>query len=114
MPYTTILDVIGTGILLFYGVATVLFPKWVAPYIYQTLETPRGVAEFRVIHGGFVLMGIYALVLNQPAMYTMVGLGWLGAAGARLLATVLDRPSLNATYIISFIFELAFGIMMVL
>ena len=113
MAYTTILDLIGTIFLLFYGIVTVLFPKWVAPFIAQTLETPRGVAEFRVIHGGFVTMAIYALVLNQPVGYTMVALGWFGAAGARLLAMILDRPALNATYLISFVFELLFGIMMV-
>jgi hypothetical protein len=108
-----ILDVIGTMILLVYGVITLFFPRWVAPFIAQTLDSPRGVAEFRVIHGGFVGMAIFALVVNQPLVYSVVGIGWVSAAVARLVAIPLDRPPLNATYIVSFFFELAFGLMMI-
>jgi hypothetical protein len=110
-----IFDLIGTLALLIYAVASLLFPKFVAPYIAQTLDSPRGVAEFRVAHGGgYLAMSVFALIVNQPLVYMLLGMGWLGAAGARLLAIPLDRPPLNATYIASIVFELALGLMMIL
>jgi hypothetical protein len=109
-----IFDLIGTLVLLLYGVLATFFPRWSAPYLAITLDTPRGVAEFRVIHGGFIAMAIFLLVVNHPLVYMVIGVGWLGAAAARLLAILLDRPALNATYIISIVFEAAFGLMMIM
>jgi hypothetical protein len=99
--------------LLIYAVLALLFPRRFAPFIAQTLDTPRGVAEFRVAHGGgFLAMSVFALIANQPLVYMLLGAGWLGAAGARLLAILLDKPPLNATYIASLVFEVAFGLML--
>src|SRR5574341_137567 len=108
-----ILDLIGTLAVLLYAVLACFFPRRFAPFIAQTLDSPRGVAEFRIIHGGFLGMSVFALVANHPLVYMMLGIGWLGAAAARLLALILDRPRLNATYVISFVFEAAFGLMMI-
>jgi hypothetical protein len=110
-----IFDLIGTLALLIYGVLALLFPQRFAPYIAQTLDTPRGVAEFRVAHGGgFIGMTIFALIVNDPLVYSLLGMGLLGAAAARLLAIPLDRPPLNATYIISIVGEAGIGLLMIM
>lgn len=110
---THILDLIGTLALLLYGFIALFFPRRSAPFIALTLDSPRGVAEFRVIHGGFLGMSVFALIVNDPLVYMLLGIGWLGAAAARLLAIPLDNPPLNATYVVSVVFEAAFGLMMI-
>jgi hypothetical protein len=111
---TYILDLIGTIALLIYAVASLIVPRRVAPFIAQTLDSPRGVAEFPILHGScFLAMSVFALIINHPLVYMVLGFGWLGAAGARLLAIALDRPQLNATYIASFVFEVALGLVMI-
>ena len=111
---SNILDVIGTLALLVYAVGSLLFPRFAAPFIAQTLDTPRGVAEFRVVHGGgFLAMSVYALAANDPRVYMVLGLGWLGAAAARVLAIPFDKPPLDVRYVGSLVFEVALGVMMI-
>jgi hypothetical protein len=110
---TDILNLIGALSLLVYGVASLFLPRRVAAIISQGLTTAHGVAEFRVVHGGyFIGLAVFALLIRHPLVYAAVGVGWLGAAGARLFAWVADRPPLAPIYVAPLLFELAMGVML--
>jgi hypothetical protein len=109
-----LLHLIGTLALLGYAIASLFWPHRVAKLIEQTISTPRGVAEFRIANGGFFAgMSLFALFTNQAPVYTALGLGWLGAAMARTLSFVLDRPKLDASYMGFFVMEVALGLCLV-
>lgn len=76
-------------------------------------QIPRGVAEFRVVNGGyFIGLAGFALLVNQPLVYAALGIGWLGAAVGRIISFILDRPPLEPIYIALLLFEIAMGIML--
>src|SRR5262245_9793508 len=105
-----VLHLIGALALLVYGVGSLFLPRRIAPFIAQTLDSPRGVAEFRILNGGFMTgLSIAALLANQPVGYALLGIAWLGAAASRLLSMVLDRPALNASFIGYLISEVVLG-----
>jgi hypothetical protein len=109
----TIIDIlhwIGLGILLFYGIGSLIKPKFVAAALEHGLDSGRGISEFRVLHGGFFLgVTIFALALNHPMVYQALGFGMIGAALSRLLAYLPDKPS-RMISLVSFLGEFVVGI----
>lgn len=115
MPIEDILNIVGAVSLLGYGIASLLLPHPVAKLIAQGLNTPRGIAEFRVVNGGyFIGLAGFALVANQPIVYAALGVGWLGAAGGRVFAFFVDRPPMEVIYAGLLIFEIAMGVMLLI
>lgn len=113
MPIEDILNIVGAASLLLYGIASLLYPHRVAQLIAQQLTTPRGVAEFRVVNGGyFIGLAGFALAVQQPMVYAALGLGWLGAAFARLFAFTADRPALSPVYAGLLAFEIIMGVLL--
>jgi hypothetical protein len=114
MMFTDLLHVIGAISLLGYGIGSLLMPHPIARLIAQQLTTPRGIAEFRIVNGGyFIGLSAFALLVNQPLVYAALGVGWLAAAGARVLALLLDRPKLEPIYLGLFMFEVAMGLFLI-
>ena len=60
--------------------------------------------NFALFHGGFAGKALFALFVDQPIVYTALGIGWLGAAAARLVTVPLDKLTLSAMYIIYLFF----------
>lgn len=113
MSATDLMNVIGTLSLLGYGIGSLFFPHPIAKLIAQQLITPRGIAEFRVVNGGyFIGLAGFALVINQPEVYAALGIGWLGAAVGRVYATLADRPPLSTMYLGLLVFEVVMGILL--
>ncbi len=113
MTIPEILNIIGAISLLGYGIGSLLMPHRMAKLIAQELNTSRGVAEFRVVNGGyFIGLAGFALLVNQPLVYAALGIGWLGAAVGRIISFILDRPPLEPIYIALLLFEIAMGIML--
>jgi uncharacterized protein DUF4345 len=113
MPIQDVLNIIGALSLLGYGIGSLLLPHPVAKLIAQVLTTPRGIAEFRIVNGGyFIGLAGFALIANQPLVYTALGIGWLGAASARVFAYLVDRPPFEPIYVGLLIFEIAAGVML--
>jgi len=109
-----ILHIIGTLSLLGYAIGSLFLPHVVAKLIAQNLDSPRGIAEFRIVNGGyFAGLSIFALVVNQPLVYAALGIGWLGAAAVRVLALALDRPRLEPLYFALLTFEIVMGIILI-
>lgn len=114
MPLIGILNIIGALSLLGYGIGSLFLPHLMARVIAQTLDTPRGVAEFRIVNGGyFTGLAAFALIVNQPLLYAALGVGWFGAAAGRLYAWLVDRPRFDSLYAGLLLFELAMGVLLV-
>ena len=110
MSLTDLLHWLGVGSLLFYGIGSLIRPKFVASVLEHQLESGRGISEFRVLHGGFFLgVSIFALALNHPLVYQALGFGLIGAALSRLLAYLPDKAARTIS-LVSFLGELVMGI----
>lgn len=115
MQLSNVLHILGALALLGYGLGSLLLPRVVAPLIAHDFTTPRGWAEFRIVNGGyFIGLSVFALLVNQPAVYQALGIGWLAAAGARLFALLVDRPQLEPVYLGLLISEIVLGIFLII
>jgi hypothetical protein len=98
-----------------FGVYAIGKPRAAAQLAGLGPVSSKGVAEIRITFGMLSLaLGAAPLLLNQGAAYQTVGITFLGAFVMRVIAIVLDRPALDRGYIISGIFELIVGLILVL
>jgi hypothetical protein len=75
--------------------------------------SPSGFAEFRSTLGGlFVALGLCTLLLNQPVLYLVLGIGWLATAAGRVLSIVADRGSHPRNYQAT-VFEAGIGFLLI-
>lgn len=73
----------------------------------------RGVTEIRAVFGGlFIGLGLAPLFLG-PAAYTMLGIGYLAIAAARLFSIVFDQSYAQSNWI-SLGIEIVLGVILVL
>jgi hypothetical protein len=115
MTSNDILHWIGALSLLAYGLASAIRPQWVAGILENGLLSGRGVSEFRVAHGGGMIgMALFALFVNHPLVFHLMGWGWLGAAIVRVLAYLPDRPKVDASYLAFLAMEIGFGVFLLL
>ena len=92
------------------GLAGVVTPESVGAALGLPAASARGVAETRAGLGGtYAALGLWALVARDPAAQRAVGITWLGAAGARLGALLVDRPDTDWTYWAYLGAEVGFG-----
>lgn len=92
------------------GFAGALMPRKVATALQLPVQSGRGLAETRAGLGGtYALLGAWALLSRRPAAHMAVGVTWLGAAAARLVALGTDDPEPDATYWAYLAAELVFG-----
>ncbi|MCW2572786.1 MAG: hypothetical protein JWO88_2844 [Frankiales bacterium] len=93
------------------GIAGVVMPEKVGAALHVPASDARGVAETRAGLGGtYAALGLWALVSRSPLARRAVGVTWLGAAAARLLALRLDEPETDATYWAYLAGEVALGL----
>ena len=105
---------VSVGSLLFYAIASLIKPKFVARNLEHELNTGRGVSEFRILHGGFFLgISLFALYINNPIVYQALGWAWISAALIRISAYLPDRPSISLS-VIAFLAELTLGIFLLI
>lgn len=111
MTLTNALHLIGVASLLGYGLASMIWPRWVAGFLEHSLISGRGVSEFRVAHGGGMIgLSLIAFYANNPLVYQLVGWGWIGAAAVRLLAYLPDRPKVTVDYLAFLFVEVLLGV----
>jgi hypothetical protein len=96
------------------GIAGVLIPRQVAAPLDIGLPTGRARAELRIAYAAFGALGVWALIAGESALFTGIGVLWLGAAGVRLITLAVDRPKADALYWAILAMEVGFGILGVL
>ncbi|MFN8375689.1 MAG: hypothetical protein U0694_22815 [Anaerolineae bacterium] len=103
---------IGAVSLLLYGLASALKPRWIAGLMENGFSSGHGVSEFRIAHGG-ITGPLFALYVNHPLVFQMLGCACLSAAAVRLLAYLPDRPKLTIDYGLFLLAEIVVGIFLI-
>jgi len=115
MEAISIFNNIGTVITLVFGIAAFLVPKRIARGMFFDLNTPRGIAEFRIGMGGaFVGLTVFALLQQSKVLFLALGWFWLGAAIARVACYFIDKPEFNKGYILFFVAEIVVATMLMI
>lgn len=113
----TVIDVlhwISVGTFIFYATPSIIMPKFVAENLEHSLNTGRGVSEFRILHGGFILgLALFALYANHSIVFQALGWAWIGAGVIRIPAYFLDKPTIPLS-LMGFVGEITLGIFLLI
>jgi Domain of unknown function (DUF4345) len=86
------MNFIGAILITVLGIVGFLKPLMVAKLVGLTPSEPHGVSEIRATLGGFFIgLGGFAMYSQNTVIYGAIGMGWLGAAIARVFSLVIDR-----------------------
>ncbi len=104
------LPILGSVLTLGLGLLGLLRPDQAAAFTSMAPVGLVGRSEIRATYGGFfVALGACGLAMNQPAVWTVLGLAWLGAAAGRAFSAVVDA-SREAKNFGGIAFEAAIGL----
>lgn len=111
-----ILKIIAALVNIAFGVYSIVQPEQLANASGFRFTSPRGRAEFRIAFGGFFIgFGAAAILLNDSAAYQLLGIGYLFAAGTRLLQILMESTDLlDRSFGVLFVIELSVGLILVL
>lgn len=108
LRWIVILGTLATGLI------SLFKPRSVLGFIGLEGIGGRGITEVRAIFGGlFIGLALAPVLLNTPAAYTMLGIGYLAIGIARLPAMFLDRSVVSSNWI-SVAIEFMFGLILLL
>ena len=94
------------------GAMALVRPSLAAAFVSIRPEGPLGVSEIRATYGGlFAALGSYALLRQQPEVFAIAGIAWIGAALGRTLSVVVDR-NVAAKNLGAIAFEAAIGLLL--
>jgi Domain of unknown function (DUF4345) len=86
------MNFIGAILMTILGIVGFLQPLMVAKLVGLTPSEPHGISEIRATLGGFFIgLGGFAVYSQNTVIYGAIGMGWVGAAIARVFSLVLDR-----------------------
>jgi len=115
MPLEQFFNIVACIAISLFGVYALFRPYEAAAMAHLKTDDSNGTAEVRISFGGlFIMMGIAPLMLNDAAAYQVVGLVFLGAFITRLITLVVDHPQIERLFIISGLFELVVGLVLLL
>lgn len=80
-----------------FGLFGFLAPRFTASALDLTpTQSTMGLSEMRASVGGlFVASGIFAIIVNNPMAYTMIGIAFLGSVSGRILSLIFDAPPIK-------------------
>jgi hypothetical protein len=86
------LNFIGAIFTTVLGIGGLLRPLMIAKLVGLTPSAPHGISEIRATLGGlFIALGGFALYSQNTVIYGAIGVGWVGAAIARVFSLMIDR-----------------------
>jgi Domain of unknown function (DUF4345) len=86
------LNFIGAILITCLGVGGFFQPLFFAKLVGLAPSAPHGISEIRATLGGFFIgLGGFALYAQNTAIYGAIGMGWAGAAIARIFSLIIDR-----------------------
>ncbi len=110
-----ILKLIFAGLNVVFGLVALVAPKRLADAVGLGTENPVGIAEIRNGWGGIYLaMGVGLIVLQNPAAYAIVGMGYAGMGLTRLVQMALFPILRTPTQAGIVVFEAITAIVLVL
>lgn len=106
-----LLPILASAITALLGLMGVLCPKCAASFVGLSLHDALAEAEVRATYGGFFLgLGMAALLLKSPLIYTCLGTAWLCAAFARCMS-LKDKQARIAKNVAGVAFEAVIGLL---
>ena len=115
MTLEQLLNIVACVALILFGAYALLRPYEAAQIVHLKPEDATGTAEIRISFGGLsLMMGVAPLLLNEPAAYQVVGIAFLGAFVTRLLTLAADHPQTEMPFVLSGVFELLVGLILML
>lgn len=85
-------NMIAAMVMTFLGIIALLRPQAVGEFVGLDPIGNDGRAELRSKMGGFfIALGITALVVNDPYVYMLLGIGWAGSVMARIFSALADK-----------------------
>lgn len=103
-----LLSNVGVALTLLLGLLAIGKPQVVARFVSIKAVGFEGLSEIRATYGGFFAgIAILAIITQSTAVFLTVGIGWLGAAMARLAS--LYKGTITPKNIGGVIFESAIG-----
>lgn len=113
MPLEQFFNVVACIAIILFGVYALFRPYEVSAIAHLKADDANGTAEVRINFGGlFIAMGIAPLILNDAAAYQVVGLAFLGALVTRLITLGVDHPQTERMFVVSGLFELVVGLVL--
>lgn len=98
----------------FVGIVALFWPDRIKGFTGLSYSGPRGLTEIRAVLGAFFIgLGATALYLNDAVTFTMLGITYLVVGVVRLVFMFVDK-SVEPSNIISVVFELFAGVVLVL
>jgi len=105
-------NTLGALITAVLGLVGLFSPLTAAQLVGIEPDGDRGISEIRATYGGiFLAIGIFATIAQTNDIFRAVGVGWLGAAGARSFSYVHDNSRSTAN-LGAIVFEAAVGLSM--
>jgi hypothetical protein len=96
------------------GLVSLIWPRAVTGFTGLSPVGGRGITEIRAVLGGFfIALGAAPFILNAAAAYRMLGIAYLVVAVVRAVSMIIDK-SIVQSNIISLLFEVVFGVVLVL
>ncbi|MGC9396385.1 MAG: DUF4345 family protein [Anaerolineae bacterium] len=115
MPILQLLKIISTLATIGVGLVSLFRPRYVLGFTGLQAPGARGISEIRAILGGlFIALGLAPLLLNDPAAYRMLGIANVGIAAARAISMFVLDNVVTPTNSTSLVFEVAFGVILLL
>ncbi len=109
-----VLQIIAAVATIAVGIMPLFWPNRVTMFIGLQPMGPRGITELRAVLGGFfIALGAVPLITGAPETYLMLGIAYLVVGVVRTVSMLVDR-SVMLSNTISVIFELVFGVILVL
>ena len=108
------INTLGALVTTVLGLYGLFLPASAASFASIIPDGELGISEVRATYGGmFLAMGLFALVAQSTDVFRVVGVTWLGAAGARSFSVVRDhsRSAANVGRVVS---EALIGLSMLL
>ncbi len=83
---------IGAAVNLIIGIVGIISPPAICKFVGISWEEKRGKSDIRATYGGVLFgLGGFALYMQEPLIFTAIGIAWACAAAARLISIFVDK-----------------------
>jgi hypothetical protein len=114
MTFLEILKYAGAILTILVGFVGLVRPESITGFTGLQPDGSRGISEIRSVLGGlFIAIGLAPFILNDPTAFKVLGITNLGIGAARAVSMIIDGAT-QSSNIISLVYEIVFGVILVL
>lgn len=114
MNILQILQYIGCILTALVGAYAMFAPKNIVGFTGLAPQGGRGITEIRAIFGiFFIVLGLFPIIVGSAVAFQMLGYAYFFVGIVRIISIFVDRSS-NQSNWFSVVFEIVFGIILIL